>query len=94
MNNTTWILAVAFVLAAAGYLLPLWPLTVAGILLLALSGRFIFAVALGLLLDVAYGAPVGRFHFLYFPFTLLAVIASLVQYIGWHYLRKSPTDTL
>jgi hypothetical protein len=94
MKNTTWILAVSFVLAAAGYLLPFWPLTVCGILLLALSGRFIFAITMGLLFDVAYGAPVGRFHFLYFPFTIVAVIASAVRYSGRQYLRKSPTDTL
>lgn len=93
-KNTTWLLAVSFVLAAAGFLLPFWPLSALGILLLAFSGRFILAIALGLLLDIAYGAPVGRFHFLYFPFTIFAVLSDAARFFASRYLRQSPTDTL
>ncbi|MDE1924770.1 MAG: hypothetical protein KGH79_01135 [Patescibacteria group bacterium] len=93
-KNTTWLLAVSFVLAAAGFLLPFWPLSAAGILVLACSGRFILAIALGLLLDIAYGAPIGRFHFLFFPFIILAAAGGAARYAAMHYLRKSPTDTL
>ncbi|MGH7936137.1 MAG: hypothetical protein ACREF8_03920 [Chthoniobacterales bacterium] len=88
------IAAVAFILAAAGFLLPLWPLCVLGIFVAALSGRFVFALAIGLLLDIAYGAPAGAWHMLYFPFTLLAVLFVLLRYIGMRYVRSRGSDTL
>ena len=87
-SSTKFIIAVAFILGAVGFLLPFWPLCAAGIALLALSGRFVFALGMGVLLDVAYGAPVGRFYFLLFPFTLTAVVLSLARYIGSKYLLK------
>ncbi len=52
-NSTKWILASSFALSAIGFLLPFWPLAVVGILLAALSGRVVFAIAIGLLLDIA-----------------------------------------
>jgi hypothetical protein len=89
-----WILALSFAFAAAGFLLPLWPLSLAGIVLAALSGRWFFAILFGLLLDIAYGAPIGRWHFLYFPFTLTALLGDGVYYYLLKYVRKSPQDTL
>lgn len=91
---TRWIWAVSFICAAAGFLLPWWPLSVVGILLAAFAGRYFFAIALGLLLDVAYGAPVGRWHVLYFPFALLGIAAAAVRYWGVRYVRRGPRDTL
>ena len=93
-NATRWILALSFALAAVGFLLPLWPLTLMGIAIAALSGRWIFAVIIGLLLDVAYGTPVGRWHFLYFPFTIFAFVAALIRYYASAYIRKSSRNTL
>jgi hypothetical protein len=93
--NTKWILSVSFLLAAVGFLLPLWPLSVLGIALAALSGRWIFAIAVGVLLDLAYGAPVGTIHYLYFPFTLSAVVLSLIRYFGAGYVfNKDAQETL
>ncbi|OGC86068.1 hypothetical protein A3D70_00875 [Candidatus Adlerbacteria bacterium RIFCSPHIGHO2_02_FULL_54_18] len=93
--SSRWIYAVTFLLAAAGFLLPFWPLTVVGIVLCALSGRWLFAVAVALLFDVAWGAPTGAGHFLLFPFTALALVAGLARLIGGHYfLDKSPQETL
>lgn len=93
-SNTTWILSVSFVLAAIGFLLPVWPLCVAGIFLAAFSGRWLFAVCIGLLLDVAWGTPTGFGNFLLFPFTLSALLAGLGRYFSVSYVRRSSTDTL
>ena len=83
-KSTAWITALSCALVAGGFLLPLWPLSVAGIILAALSGRWLCAVLLGLLLDSAYGAPIGRWHFIYFPFTLAALVG-----IGVYYYTKA-----
>lgn len=85
-NNTRLITAVAFILAALGFMLPLWPLCITGIALLALSGRMVFAIGLGVLLDVAYGVPVGRFAWAVFPFTLCALGLSIVRFVASRYL--------
>ncbi len=63
-QNTRWIYAVSFALAAAGFLMPLWPLSVLGLLLAALSGRWLFAIAMGLLLDIGWGPPGGLLHYI------------------------------
>ena len=88
MKRSTWIFAISFLLAAVGFLWPFWPLAAAGILLAALAGRPYVALALGLLLDIAYGAPLGHWHFLYVPFTLLAALAVCARYFGARYLRR------
>jgi hypothetical protein len=87
-------IAAAFVLVALGFLVGFWPLSVAGILLAALMGRWAAAVLLGLLLDIAYGTPVGRLHFLYLPFTLLALLGVLARQLKLHYFRRPPVDHL
>jgi hypothetical protein len=92
--NTRWIVAVSFALAAAGFLLPLWPISAVGIVLAAASGRYIAAIGIGLLLDVAYGAPIGHFHFLYVPFTLLAVVIALLRWYLSSFLRESTVESL
>jgi drug/metabolite transporter superfamily protein YnfA len=90
MSNETgwWISAGSFALAAAGFLLPFWPLSVLGIALAAFTGRWMLAIALGLLLDIAYGAPVGQWHLLYIPFTLTALACIFGHYIASRYMRK------
>ena len=94
-QSSRWIYAVTFLLAATGFLLPFWPLSVLGILLCALSGRWLFAVAVGLLFDIALGAPTGTAHLLYFPYTALALVAALARIIGGSYfLDKTPQETL
>ena len=85
---------VSFVLAALGFLLPFWPLSLVGIALAALSGHWLFAICVGLLIDIGFGAPLGRLHFLYFPFTLAAAVLSLGRVWSSKYMRKNPTDTL
>lgn len=89
------ILAIGLVLAAGGFLLPFWPLSVLGVVLLALWGRWFVALVVGLLLDLAWGAPVGLAHFLYVPFTELAVVAALARLVGSEYfISRTPPETL
>lgn len=84
-SNSRWIYAVSFVLASTGFLLPFWPLSLAGVALCALSGRYIFALLIGLLLDVAYGAPLATARFLYFPFVAFALLCLVARVWGERY---------
>jgi hypothetical protein len=93
-STTAWIVASSFLIAAAGFLLPFWPLTVAGIALCALSGRSLFAIAIGLLLDAGYGAPVGPYHALYVPFTLCALLFISLRMFGARYMLGRSGETL
>src|SRR3989338_2105514 len=81
-QSSRWIYAVAFLLASAGFLVPLWPLSVAGVILAALSGRGVFWGFTRLLLDLAWGAPTGTLHFFFFPFTIAALLGFIARYYG------------
>lgn len=90
-----YIYALSFAIAATGFLLPFWPLCLVGVLIAALSGRYFFAILIALLIDVGSGAPSGILHYLYVPYTALAVAASLARLLGIQYfLDKTPPDTL
>ena len=80
-----WIYASTFMLVAAGFLLPFWPLSVFGIALCAVSGRYIFAIVAALLVDVAWGAPTETMHWLFFPLTLFAIVCALLRLWGGRY---------
>jgi hypothetical protein len=84
-SQQRWVLAVFFAIAALGFLLPFWPLSILGIILAAASGRWFSALIIGILLDLAWGAPVGLAHYLYFPFTLVAVVSALARLWGGRY---------
>lgn len=84
--NSRWIYAVSFVLAATGFLMPMWPLSVLGVLICALSGRFIFAFVMGLIIDIAWGAPTGTAQYLYFPFAAVALAAIVARHFGARYV--------
>jgi hypothetical protein len=86
MSASRWVTLFLMLVAALGFLLPLWPLCVLGVALLSLWGRWFVALVVGLLLDLAWGAPVGLAHFLYFPFTATAVVAALARFVGSRYL--------
>jgi len=90
-----WTLAVFAALTLGGFLLPFWPLCAAGIVALAVWGRWLIAIMLGLLLDVAWGPAPGLLHYLYLPFTALAASAALVRLIGSKYfINRAPPETL
>ena len=96
MTRTSQLIyALSFIIASTGFLLSWWPLCAAGILIAALSGRWLFAALVGILIDTAWGAPQGVLHYLYFPFTLLALLAALGYYfLSGYFLDRTPPDTL
>lgn len=91
-QSSRFIYAVSFILVALGFLMPLWPLSIAGILLAAFSGRIIFAVLVAFVLDIAWGAPTGLAQYLYFPVTLVALVSIAVRLLSSRFLlqRGSP----
>lgn len=90
-----YIYALTFAITATGFLLPFWPLCVAGILIATLSGRYVFGIILALLIDVGAGVPTGILHYLFVPFTILAIAAALVRvFVVSYFLDKTPPDTL
>jgi hypothetical protein len=94
-NPRRWILAVFIALTALGFVLPFWPLSALGLILLSLWGRWLVALLLGLLIDVAWGAPVGALHFIYFPFAALALVVALARLYGARYfIDRTPSETL
>ena len=85
----------SFALAAAGFLLPFWPLCAAGILLCIFFRRYIFAVAVALLIDIAFGTPTGLAQYLFFPFTVLALAATAARILALRdFIDKNPVETL
>ncbi|HVV15408.1 MAG TPA: hypothetical protein VHD55_03355 [Candidatus Paceibacterota bacterium] len=87
--------AFAFALAAGGFLASFWPLEVLGMLLAGVAGHPVYAIGLGILLDLAYGAPTGHLHMLLFPMTALAILAVLGRrYGGKYFFDASEQDRL
>ncbi|HVZ75895.1 MAG TPA: hypothetical protein VG934_01330 [Candidatus Paceibacterota bacterium] len=91
-KNSYAIIAIAFLIAAAGFLIPFWPLTVLGIAVMALLGYPLWAITLGLLLDLAYGAPIGTLHILVFPFTIVALASIVVREVGKRYFMDASSS--
>lgn len=94
MSASRWMLALACATAAAGFLLPLWPLGLVGVAIAVLSGSTFSPVFIALLLDIAYGTPVGSLHALYFPFTIFALACIAARYVSSAYVRKGSNNTL
>jgi hypothetical protein len=82
------------VFVAAGFLLSYWPLCLMGLLVAAASGQYLAAVLIGLVLDVLYGAPVGQWHFLHVPFTLIAFVLCAAHYFLSAYFRTGDSGRL
>lgn len=91
--KTRSILLLSFAVAATGFLIPFWPLELAGLAIAGLAGHPIFALVLGLLLDIAYGQPTGALGILFFPFTLFALITILARMFSKRYFLEHD-DTL
>jgi hypothetical protein len=89
------LLAYVFVLAAGGFIASFWPLEALGVLIAALLGYPVYAVGVGILLDLAYGAPTGHLHPLLFPMTVLALLGLIARHWGKRYFfDASAQDTL
>lgn len=85
MNSTRWTLALIFLVTAGSFLLGFWPLAAVGVAAMGFVGKGYTAVLLGLLLDLAYGAPVSSAGYLFFPFTILGLFVVVVRYWGLRY---------
>lgn len=87
-----WVLAIAYLLAAGGYVLQLWPLEMLGISVAVLAGHPIFALILSIFLDVVlYGNPTGPLHALMLPMTLFALISIGIRKLGMKYFIDTTT---
>ena len=84
----------ALALVCVGLFVPYWPLALLGVLLLVLSGRWFLATLCALLLDVAYGQPIGIFHIVVLPFTLLVLCLLLLRMVIVPYLRPGSPKQL
>jgi hypothetical protein len=76
----------SILLVIVGFLLPLWELQVVGIILAGISGRYLVAFLLGLVVDIAYGPPTGVLHATFFPFTLLALLSIGIFQLGKNFV--------
>ena len=80
-------LTLGLLLTGVGFFIPFWPFVVIGIL--ASSVMYpIVGVLVGALADVVFGAPAGLFRFLYFPFTMLGLLAGLLSIFASTRLRS------
>jgi hypothetical protein len=76
------IIIFALSLAAAGLLLQFWPIEILAIVAAVFGGMPIFALALGLTLDLIYGMPLGGLHYIMVPFAALALVLVLVRAVA------------
>jgi hypothetical protein len=66
-NQKKSLLLTTFLLVSGGFVIGYWEFSLAGVVI-AGAWRGTFAViCMALLLDLAYGAPFGLMHYLYFP---------------------------
>ena len=87
-------IGVSCAMVAAGFLLGMWPLSIIGIVLAVLWGRWVSAILFGIVLDVAYGVPPGLLHVLYFPITVFTLVGVLLCVAVAGRLRTTHRDTL
>jgi len=93
-NNARLYGLIGSLLLIAGFVFSFWPLGLLGLLLAAAVGQYGFAIVIGLLMDIGYGAPIGQWHFLYVPFTLLSFILCVLHYLLSAYFREGGIERL
>jgi len=74
-------------------LLKWWPIAALAVAAGALLAPPL-GVGLGLVLDIAWGAPPGALHFLYFPWTLLALVIVSARALAPKFFFSRGSDTL
>ncbi len=79
---------------AVGIVFSFWPLCAAALVVAAVSGQYFAAVSIGLVMDIVYGAPVGHWHWVYAPFTLLSCVMALSHFWLIGRLREGDTGRL
>jgi len=94
-HRRSWALWASLALAVLALVIPLWPLSVAAIIVAALGGVWPLAILLGILFDLLYGRPPGGWlHALAFPMTALALVASFIRQFVKRYLRRERQEFL
>lgn len=89
MRVNEWLIRLcSLALAALGFLFSAWALIALGVILAAVYGRFVLAVALALFADLLFGMPQGFFHALVFPFTALALCIVAARALSIRHLRE------
>lgn len=88
MRDNRFSALLALALFILGFLIPWWPLTLLGLILLAMGGRWVPAFLCAFFLDVVYGVPPGHLHILPFPFTFLVCVMLIVQLLLVRYVRR------
>ena len=76
----------------AALLFSFWPGVALGIALLVLYGHTALGVSAGLFFDVLYGAPVGLFSFLHFPFLLFAVVCVGLRILSVRFILSREVE--
>jgi len=94
MTRSRLFAAVAAASVFSGILLAWWPFGLLGVVIAALGSDWFFAVTLGLLLDLAWGPPVGAWHILPLPFTFLALMCAFARWTLGGRLRAAVRLTL
>lgn len=93
--SNRWMIAIGFLIASTGFLLELWPVALVGVVAMACIGRGWYAIPAGFLLDLAYGEPVGWLSYLFFPFTIVALIVVVVRFwMGRYFLDKTSQERI
>lgn len=87
-----WVYTATFACAAAGLILPFWPLTVLGVVMAVLYGRVVYGLCLALIFDLILGVPTGILYWVHFPLFVLALFCFLLRYLALRYMleRGSP----
>ena len=78
----------SLIFAIAGFCIQFWPLELLAVLTAGLGGSPVVALVLGVLFDLIYGVPVGQLHYLFFPFTLAALVGIGVYMIASRFMLE------
>ncbi len=94
-NPKKWLFIISFLLLSGGFVIGYWEVSLLGILVAGGAGMPLAAVGLGLLLDIAYGAPTGLAQYLFFPFTIAGLISIALRWLALRFmLTRSTQETL
>ncbi len=83
-----WIYTGTFACAAAGLILPFWPLTVFGVVVAIVYGRVVYGLCLALIFDLILGVPTGILYWVHFPLFALALLCFVLRYFALRYMIK------
>jgi hypothetical protein len=90
-----FLMILALLCFSAGLLFSFWPLLPLAVALLVLYGHTALGITTALFCDIIFGAPLGMFAFLHFPFLLFAVLCVGVRILSLRLvLERNDLDTV